>query len=178
MDGYKLKMKIGEHEFEADGPTEVVQAQFQAFRDLVMAVATATPQRENRQQIEASQFQQGQNYRPGADSLMLDRIMKIDGRIVSLTARASSLEDEILLILLGQKNLRENESVTGAEIIDGLQRTGHVVNRIDYKLDRMSEGQSATVITVGTGRARRYRLTNLGFAKAQEVAMTLVERVA
>ena len=45
MDGYKLKMKeIGEHEFEADGPTEVVQAEFQAFRDLVLAVGrAATP---------------------------------------------------------------------------------------------------------------------------------------
>ncbi len=34
------------------------------------------------------------------------------------------------------------------------------------------------LITVGNGRARRYRLTNQGFAKAQELAMDLVSTVA
>lgn len=33
MEITKLKMKIGEHEFEAEGPTEVVQTQFAAFRE-------------------------------------------------------------------------------------------------------------------------------------------------
>ena len=169
MDTNKLKIKIGDHEFEAEGPTEVVQAQFAAFRELVanlpgrpvlVPTLSLPPTAE------------------GKGELMLERIMKHDGRIVSLTARASSLEDEILLVLLGQKNFRNNESVTGSEILEGLKRTGHVVGRIDYRLDKMSEGTAATIITIGTGRARRYRLTNPGFAKAQELAIGLVEKVA
>lgn len=171
MDIYKLKIKIGEHEFEAEGPTEIVQAQFEAFRGLVANM----PQRQEATTPPAPT--------PAVNpiktnELMLDRIMRLDGRVVSLTARAGSLEDEILLVLLGQKNLRDNEAVTGAEIMDGLKRTGHVVGRIDYKLDKLSAGSSASVITIGMGRARRYRLTNQGFAKAQELAMALVERVA
>jgi hypothetical protein len=50
------------------------------------------------------------------------------------------------------------------------------VNRIDYQIDKMTE--AGNVITVGSNRARRYRLTNQGFAKAQELAMDLVETVA
>jgi hypothetical protein len=171
METTKLKMKIGDHEFEADGPTEIVQAQLAAFQALVSLAgnvkAAATPTDNGSARARGDKTE-----------LMLDRIMKVDGRIVSLTARTGTLDTEILLILLGQKNLRNNESVTGSEVLDGLKRTGHAINRVDYRLDKMSEGADASVITIGSGRARRYRLTNSGFAKAQEVAMELGERIA
>ncbi len=32
---YKLKIKVGEFEFDAEGPVEVVQAQFAAFKELI-----------------------------------------------------------------------------------------------------------------------------------------------
>jgi hypothetical protein len=86
------------------------------------------------------------------------------------------LDHEIMLVLLGQKVLRSNDSVTGAEIADGLRQTGRTINRIDYQLDKMT--QVGDVITIGMHRARRYRLSNQGFAKAQELAMALVEKVA
>jgi hypothetical protein len=43
-------------------------------------------------------------------------------------------------------------------------------------LDKMTD--ACDVITVGTNRARRYRLTNQGFAKAQDLAMDLVATLA
>jgi hypothetical protein len=110
------------------------------------------------------------------NNYLLPKIMRHEGRIVSLTARGQSLEDEILLVLLGQRKLRSNDSVSGGEILDGLRLTGRTVNRIDYQMDKMTA--SGDVITVGTNRARRYRMTNQGFAKAQELAMDLVATVA
>ena len=35
MDTAKVRMKIGDHEFEAEGASEIVQAQFMAFRELL-----------------------------------------------------------------------------------------------------------------------------------------------
>jgi hypothetical protein len=172
MDTFKLKMRIGDHEFEAEGPTEVVQAQFAAFRELIENVPQFTPpaplpDSENSATPPASTLK---------GELMLDKIMRQEGRVVSLTARGASLEDEILLVLLGQRKLRTNDSVSGGEILDGLRLTGRTVNRIDYQLDKMTD--TGDVITVGTNRARRYRLTNQGFNKAQELAMDLVSTVA
>ena len=43
MAEYKLKIKVGEHEFEAEGPADVVQAQFAAFKDLVSSMAVQKP---------------------------------------------------------------------------------------------------------------------------------------
>ncbi len=46
-DNYRLKIKIGQHEFEAEGPADVVREQFQVFKDLIASApidrhATAT----------------------------------------------------------------------------------------------------------------------------------------
>lgn len=169
MDPTKLKIKIGEHEFEAEGSAELVQTQFAAFRDLVTNIAT-------RPTVPVAPPMPTGNGNNKPTELMLDKIMKADDRIVSLTVRGDSLDDEILLVLLGQKNLRNNDSVTGGEITDGLRQTGRTVTRIDYQLDKLTD--AADVITIGTHRARRYRLSNKGFARAQEIAMVLVEKVA
>jgi hypothetical protein len=30
MDSYRIKVKVGDHEFEAEGPAEIVQSQFES----------------------------------------------------------------------------------------------------------------------------------------------------
>jgi hypothetical protein len=169
MDVYKLKMKIGEHEFEAEGPTDMVQAQFEAFRELV----SVTPARPT---VTPPPTPGGGAPPPNGDDLKLDKVMRQEGRVVSLTARGANVEDEIMLVLLGQKLMRDNDSVTGAEIIEGLRLTGRTVNRVDYQLDKMTD--AGDVITIGVGRARRYRLTNQGLTKGRELARTIIATVA
>lgn len=173
MDTYKLKMKIGEHEFDAEGPADAVQAQFEAWRSLV--TATPTPVQTTSRGEQQQQGGNGESQREAGGELLLNKIMKQDGRVISLTARGASVEDEIMLVLLGQKNLRNNDSVTGGEIVDGLKLTGRTVRRVDYQLDKMTN--VGDTITIGVGRARRYRLTNQGFAKAQSIATAIIQTV-
>ena len=45
MDAYRLKIRIGEHEFEAEGPQEAVERQFEAFKELI----TFLPKKESKQ---------------------------------------------------------------------------------------------------------------------------------
>ena len=172
MENAKLKIKIGDHEFEAEGPTELVQAQFTTFRDLVLNIPASKQVQPTTIVSEvALPAASADNGAP-----VCDKIMRQDGRIVSLTARGASIEDEIMLVLLGQKMLRNNESVTGAEITSGLKVTGGAIGRIDFKLDKLSK--EGNVITIGTHRARRYRLTNRGAAKAHEIAKAVISTVA
>lgn len=172
MEMYRLKIKIGEHEFEAEGPTEVVQMQFEAFKELVAGIP-----REPTQPRTPDTPQLTTPARDIADAkLVLEKIMRQDGRVVSLTARGGSLDDEILLVLFGQKLLRNNDAVTGGEIVDGLKQTGRIVNRVDYNTDKMTT--AGDVITVGVGRGRKYRLSNQGMTKAQNIALGLLATVA
>jgi hypothetical protein len=101
--------------------------------------------------------------------------MKVEGRIVSLTARAETVDETALLILLGQKELRGNQEVTGSEIMDGLRQSGHAISRADTLMDRLSA--DGNVITVGVHRSRRYRLSNSGLTMAEGIAQEVIETV-
>jgi len=159
----RLKIKIGDHEFEAEGPAETVQAQFNAFKELI---AQAPPVERLQPPPEPKNNSQ----------LRLDSIMKTEGRVVSLTARTSLLEDAILLIILGQKTFRSIDGVTGSEIVDGLKVSGQPTDRIDRVITKLSD--EGHVIITGVRRAKRYRLTNQGWAKAQEIAKAIIALVA
>ena len=178
-DTYRLKIKLGADEFEASGPVEIVQAQFKAFADLIaqrqtiaasQAQITPTPD-------ESSVTMAAPRVDVSVDSESLSRIMKLDGRVVSLTARPGSAEEAVLLLLYGQKQLRNNDSVTGSEVIDGLTTTGGLqVARADRMLEKIARDGHAIVI--GERRAKRYRLTNQGLARARQIASDLIAIVA
>ena len=102
METYKLKVKIGEHEFDAEGPTDVVQRQFAVFRELIAAMRAGTPT-DPPTVTQTPPGTEGPPQNPVRTDLGLDRIMRADRRVVSLTVRAQSIQDEILLLLLGQK---------------------------------------------------------------------------
>lgn len=169
----RLKIKIGDYEFEAEGPVATVQAQLDAFKELVanapkVSPTTAAANDEPPSNREAPP--------PKNDQLRLDAIMKVEARIVSLTVNAASVEDAIRLILLGQKFYRSNDTVSGAEIIDGLKQSGIVVDRVDRQMKKIAD--EGHVIVVGIRRATRYRLTNAGVNRAQEIARELIATVA
>jgi hypothetical protein len=170
MDTQKLKMKIGEHEFEAEGPTEIVQSQFAAFKELITA-AHATPKKE--QSREAHQPQTAVN---NSGQLSLEKIVHVDGRVISLTASTNSVSDAAMVILLAQRMLRNNETVTSSEVVDGLRTSGHVVVRVDSVMDKLAT--DGHVIKIGARRATRYRLTNQGVTRAQEIARGVISLVA
>jgi len=173
METNRLKIKIGEHEFEAEGPTDTVQAQFAAFKELVLAAAAQVVSSGVQAQGETAQ---AQNEGRVPSVLTLEKIMRQDGRVISLTVRAGSLPDAILLVVLGQKVMRNNDSITGGEILDGLKQSGQAAGRIDRYLDKMAA--DGYVIKIGVGRASRYRITNQGRIRAEEIAKGAISLVA
>ena len=170
----RLKIKIGEHEFEAEGPVDIVQAQLAAFTELVNKLPAGPPPKPAEPTRTAAEQQQNGDT-SGNGQLNLDKIMRAEGRLVSLTVSTENIEDSALLLLLGQRHYRNNDSVTGGEVLDGLRESGQNVPRIDYQMHRLA--QDGLVITVGSGRGRRYRLNNRGMQRAQEIARELIALV-
>lgn len=170
MDTQKLKVKIDNHEFEAEGPIEIVQAQFAAFRELISSLPKQSPKQPSPVLVVPDE-------KPGdlLPHLPIDKILKADGRVLSLTARCESIDDAVLLILLGQKEFRSNQEATGAEIMDGLKQSGYRVPRVDRVLDKLTLG--GEIITIGAHRGRRYRLTNVGLTKALSIAKEVISTV-
>jgi hypothetical protein len=181
----KLRIKVGEHEFEAEGPPEAVQAQFEMFKQLLTASAAILQPRPiaaaaESAADEAAEIQtpgNGAKREAGAVDTDLHKIMRVDGRIVSFTVPPATADAALLLLLYGQKILRQNDGVTGNEVISGLTTTGGLgINRPDRMLARAAT--SGDVIVIGEGRSKRYRLTNTGLAKARQLAAELIAKVA
>ena len=171
MDNYRLKIKVGEHEFDAEGPAEAVQRQFEIWKELI---ATAP------RQVNDTPAANGQQDIPALNSdsapLALDKIMRVEDRVVSLTAPPELAPEAALLILLGQRQFRSNESVTGNEMMNGLQQSGFRMTRVDRILDNLAS--DGFVIRSGQHRGTRYRLSNTGLLRAQELARNVLARIA
>ena len=156
MDALRIRIKFGEYEFEGEGPNELVQAELAAFKKLL-------PNEEKGISISERN--------PAVPQASIRKALRVNGRVVSMGVRSESVEDALLVLLLGQKQLRNNDRVTGAEIMDGVRASGHRVNRVDHLLNRHVRDGSITA--TGRRRARRYRLTNRGIQKAQEIVELL-----
>ncbi|MBZ5505676.1 MAG: hypothetical protein LAO78_09320 [Acidobacteriia bacterium] len=172
MENYRLKIKVGDHEFEAEGPSDVVKEQFEAFKEMI---ANVPPSGIANKPLATAQAQMDNSVSADTNILALDKITRTEGRYVSLTARPGSIEDALLLTLLGQRTYRGNDTVTGSELMDGLRQSGMNVGRVDWRLEKMAT--EGLIIKIGSGRASRYRLTNQGMSRAQEIARNLIALV-
>lgn len=173
MEFYKLKIRLGPHEFEAEGPQEAVERQFQAFNELVRSLQMKETSAEHETQVKLTE--NGPKDSPAKPG-KFDKIFRAEGRIISLTAPPKEHKDGALLILLGQKIHRGNDTPTASEIADGLRRSGYnIPGRVDRTLDGfVSEG---FLIKTGKRKGTRYRLTNTGLPRAETIAQRVQEMV-
>jgi hypothetical protein len=170
MDSTRIKIKIGEHEFEAEGPAKVVQEQFEAFKQLISKPPekAATPS-------ESVVEQAGIRRRNAEGEIPLDKIYRVEKRVVSLTVKPESEATAAMLIMLGQKAYRENETVTASEIRDGLEQSGYRPDRVDRIMQPLSD--EGNVVRIGIKKGTRYRFTNQGLSKAEAAAREAIAQV-
>ena len=81
-----------------------------------------------------------------------------------------------MLIMLGQKTFRDNETVTSSEIKDGLEQSGYRPVRIDRIMQPLAD--EGSVIRIGQRKGTRFRFTNQGITKANNMAKGALEAVS
>jgi hypothetical protein len=171
VDTTKIKIAIGEHKFEAEGPTELVQCQLKAFSELVRSLHVPNSKTTGDGSAHWNGHDEGEeDLSPAA----LSGVMRVDGRVVFLTSSAPSPVEAALLVMLGQREMRSNLAATGQEIRDGLEKSGYPIARVYRFL--ANEVKEQLVVTVGAGRSMRYRLTTHGLRKARSLAKALASQ--
>jgi len=182
MDIQKLRVKIGPHEFEAEGPSEVVQAQFEAWRELIVASTSAQGASSDLgsggtdPDPEPDEEQPEENGGERAlDPLVLQAFERDrQGRMVTLRYLPQSQRrdaDAAVALLYGFQLLLNNDRVLVGTLKDALQRSGIQPGRIDKTLDVYV--RRGLVLKGGRGPGGRYSLSNQGRNKAEEVIRTL-----
>jgi hypothetical protein len=180
LDGYKLKVKIGPNEFEAEGPQESVEKQFLAWSELISKSNAAPNQNQIRQAQGVTPLPPALDPNPDEATVLVGKIARNDGKVLSLTALPGGDDREgesALLILLGHKVLRSSDLVSGDDLLNGLKQTGFSgterADRIAGRLERQG-----LITRTGVRRGVKYRLTNPGFTRAWDLARQLAGTVA
>lgn len=168
MADLKMKVRIGQNEFEAEGQQEVVEKHFTAFSDLISRSKTAPVNTETK--ASDTVFQVADSVCPFA------KVFHQEGKRISLIGRLTGDDRELdaaLLILFGHKELRNADAVSADELLYGLKQTGYTVDRSDRLMGR---GESLGFVTrSGIRRGTKYRLTTPGAARAATVGQELMD---
>ena len=185
MANLKLRMKIGVHEFDAEGPVEEVNGRFEIWREMIapkgqtaavgsgaLAFTGLTP----------TVTITGPVMVPPDDakSVMLQRVFSVDEKRDLVTLRIhpmgdTAVADAILALVYGYWSLRGNDDVRVTKLTRSVQLSGLGSGRID----RMAAAHLGTSLSkTGTSKGSKYMLTAPGRAKAEVVIKEMFDRVA
>ena len=166
MDNYKLHVKIGEHEFNSEGPAEVVKEAFETWKELIGSnPGKTTTSRERYNGFESAD--------PSTlDTERLNRVFLYDSGkdLVSVNIfprGADRVRDTLLLVLLGYKALKSQHEVMATKLTPALRQSGCKIDRVDRLAAKyINQG---LINKGGMAKSGRYSLTNTGLARAIEV---------
>jgi hypothetical protein len=185
MEPFKLRIKIGSHEFEAEGEQESVERQFALWRELIASSPAPQPDKlPSPPPEETPKAPAGDKaaevvvpQAPVTDTAVYRKIFMADGPVVYLTVLPTGEQAEAnaaLLILLGQRDLLGQDMVTGGRVLQGLERSGMNVERADRVF---SAHIPHNVLRVGQHRAVKYRMTHPGLSAATTLGKDLADMV-
>jgi hypothetical protein len=182
MDTFKLRLKIGVNEFEAEGSQEYIQAERQVFLESIDG---------NELDDEPDPGEPGNPGNPAppapaapgdspislADMGKLAKQDRSDKDLIVLTALPqesdTQKQDALVLLLLAHRVIRSVENVKTTNILNGMKQSGIPVERLDGVADKMP----TLVLKTGVRKGTKYRLSTTGVQKAVAVAKALLTHV-
>jgi hypothetical protein len=193
MDVFKLRIKLGADEFEAEGTQEYVEKQRHIFLEQIETRGSQpTPAKNESRSADANEIppngnghlsseNSGRQNLSGANLPSLTDMSKIatqQGDIITLSAAPSGEsadEDSLMLLLLAHKVMRTADSVPTNYLLAGMKQSGRSVDRLDRVFGKID---STLIIRTGVKRGAKYRLMNPGVTKARGLAQQLLLNVA
>jgi hypothetical protein len=162
----KLRAKVGDAEFEAEGPTEEVKAQFEEWKKLIEGrlpkAATIPAGAQKNPQLGGGV--------PDAD-LVRQVFTERDG-VLTLQGLCDADADSLLMLVYGYKLLKPEEyPVTGVRLNQAATQSGIQAGRPDRAITQRSE----FLVTSGLRRGKRYGLNVRGEQHAQNLMRQLFE---
>jgi hypothetical protein len=169
---HRIKIKLGNAEFEAEGAEESVQSQYERF---LQAVERTSPKQPAAQTPQNGTQEQVQPPTGLFDDALLSRIFDVrqDG-VVALKVLPKGQDkeaDSLLLILFGYWRLKNEERIGATQLIRAAQYSGIPVN---------SPAQALAIhdryfIRGGQRKGTTYCLNNQGITLAEGIASKIFD---
>lgn len=178
MDIYKLRIKIGVHEFEAEGPSKEVKAQFEAWKELIASLPISSPpasEAVGKLPPYVAEVKTREGSMAPWDIFSVDDKRKLITLKVHPTGERRDA-DAALLALYGYKQIYTRDEVLVTKLKESLEVSGLRPERIDRTLS--AHTKAGLVLKTGRSKGSKYRLTNTGFDYADNMARELFGQLA
>ena len=175
----KLEIRIGEHAFTAEGPEEIVNAQYaqflRAIEQLAQPKSGAPAQPPRSWKVGIPRGMRPVMDEPGhiylgfnspIDTKTLTGIYKCDGSDIAINFLSDTGGQTLILLLYGFRTLRGTLWVPASVLLRAAQDSGLSIDRIDRDLDTHIP---KNVETRGERRGKKYALTKEGVEYAEGV---------
>lgn len=169
MDNLRFKVRVGEKEFEAEGPREAVEARWAEARDWILShthdnspipliekVVTESPQNDENPIFDVDR---------GRRTVRL-RVLPPRGEVLQ------RLSNALLLLLYGYHEILNRPEIPVTRMAEDLRMSGFAgLKRLSRAFVRLeTEGLAARN---GAGKGTNYRATNPGLSAARTLAKSL-----
>lgn len=173
---FRLKTRIGSHEFDAEGQESAVKEQFNLWVQAITSAPQPPPQKTT--VISTNVVDGNEHGGDAGDDGIIDgdavdaiwnRVYKRDNEQVSLLVlpqTQTANADAIILLIYGYQTLLKRDAVNSTELMDAAKWSGMRIDRIDRPL---GNGHAQFVVKGGSRKGSRYSLNNRGMAYAQEL---------
>lgn len=163
---YKLRVKLGEAEFEAEGEEEVVREQYEMFLEAISGTQDVVAQ--PRQSATDTQNDAPDDKSDEFDSNLLDRLFSVERGVLSLRVlpqTKSRSADALLLLIYGFMKLQGEHDIFGTKLMKSARQSGLSIDRVD----RVISAHKGLYMRGGARRGAKYTLNNQGVKKAEEI---------
>lgn len=185
MENSRLRVKVGPHEFEAEGPAEQVSAQYDAWKEMIAAASLVTASagvRGTAGGIPAkviTEVKTREGYAAPWDIFGGDSDRDLMSLRVHPPAGDTRDADAILLVMYGYRKAGNQGAglteVPVTKLKESLEVSGLRIGRIDRAAAPYL--RAGYLLKAGRAKGGTYRLTNTGHAKAEELAHRLFEQL-
>lgn len=163
----RIHIKLGDYEFEAQGPADIVNQQFEAFQEMVNRLGKVP------EPPDIPKTEQENESEQAIDNDVYSRIFHESGDLLSLTATPKtddSEADALLLLVYGYYKLKNEPKITGVTLMKAAKQSGVYINRVDRYMDTKKE----FILTGGAKRGKRYSLNNKGIQYVEEMIVDML----
>lgn len=178
METYRLKVKIGSHEFDAEGSPKDVKAQFEEWKKLIVTTSlspSALPDVGKAFPAQATGTQSSEGLQAPWGIFNIDSKRKLVTLLAHPTGESRDA-DAALLVLYGYKQTLGQDEVPVTKLKESLEVSGLRPDRIDRTLS--IHVKAGFILKTGRAKGGRYRLTNTGYSHADAMARKLGQQLA
>lgn len=178
---FKLRVKVGIHEFDAEGPKDEVNARFEAWQEMIRAPAQPAGVTLRTTGTVTNPIPTVEAPLPRIQSLEAVRVFSVDERRDLVTLRIhpqgeTADADAVLVLVYGYLEMLDIDEVQVTKLTQSVRKSGLRADRIDRAA--APHVRSNLLIKTGTGKGGRYTLSNTGRERAEALVKELYSRVA